>query len=100
MANVEKLAKKLDFHGMIVASMTTALVFVAGLFWRDAIQQFISEVLPEGEGLFYSFAVAMLVTIGVVVTIFVLVKTQNLRAKAREKILARRNIKKPVKKKK
>lgn len=89
MVNIQKLAQERNFHGLIVASMVTALAFVAGLFWRDAIQQLINEVIPEGEGLLYSFIVALLVTIIVAVLIIFLVKTQEWKTRAKERITAR-----------
>ncbi|MFH1328077.1 MAG: DUF5654 family protein [Candidatus Bathyarchaeota archaeon] len=100
MASIEKLAQERNFHGLIVASMVTALAFVAGLFWRDAIQQLITEIIPEGEGLLYSFIVAFLVTIIVAVIIIFLVKTQEWKTRAKERIAARRAVKKSTKKKK
>ena len=100
MASIEKLAQERNFHGLIVASMVTALAFVAGLFWRDAIQQLINEMIPEGEGLLYSFIVAFLVTIIVAIIIIFLVKTQEWKVQAKEKIIARRAVKKSTKKKK
>ena len=100
MANIQKLAQERNFHGLIVASMVTALAFVAGLFWRDAIQQLINEMIPEGEGLLYSFIVAFLVTIIVAIIIIFLVKTQEWKVQAKEKIIARRAVKKSTKKKK
>ncbi len=100
MANIEKLAQERNFHGLIVASMVTALAFVAGLFWRDAIQQLITEIIPEGEGLLYSFIVALLVTIIVAIIIIFLVKTQEWKNLAKERIAVRRELnKKAVKKK-
>tara|TARA_Y100000310_G_C20682139_1_gene816621 strand:- start:1843 stop:2148 length:306 start_codon:yes stop_codon:yes gene_type:complete len=100
MAKIEDLAQKMDIHGMIIISMTTALAFVAGLFWRDAIQQFIAEVIPEGEGLIYSFGIAVFVTIIAAVIIVVLVKSKDWKNKAVNKAKAKISARKKAKKKK
>ena len=89
MANIEQLAQEKNFHGLIVASMVTALAFVAGLFWRDAVQQLINEIVPAGEGLLYSFAVAAFVTIVIAMIIIFLMKTQDWKNIAISKAKAR-----------
>ena len=87
MASLEKAAEKLDFHGMIIASMSTALAFVAGLFWRDAINQTIDEIIPAGQGLLYSYAVAFGVTLGIGVVIFILVRSKDVTNRLKQKAL-------------
>jgi len=74
MAGVEEHGAKLDIRGAMVAMIMSALGFVAALFWRDAIQAFINEFVPEGQGMFYSFMVAIIVTVVVVIAIFIINK--------------------------
>ena len=67
----EEKAKELDIKGTMATLIISAFGFVAALFWRDAIKEFIDEVIPEGEGLMYQFAVAIIVTIIAVIAIYV-----------------------------
>lgn len=70
----EESAKSLDFEGTVVGLIVSAFGFVAALFWRDAITEFIDKIVPAGEGLTYKFLVAIIVTILAVVTIYILVR--------------------------
>ncbi|MBI5347124.1 MAG: hypothetical protein HZB66_00780 [Candidatus Aenigmarchaeota archaeon] len=63
MGSFEESAKKLDFHGLIVTSLITSFSLVVGLFWKDAVQDTIDTALPPGEGLFYKYLIAFMVTI-------------------------------------
>ncbi|MFH1420376.1 MAG: DUF5654 family protein [Candidatus Aenigmatarchaeota archaeon] len=79
MAGLEEHAQKLDFRGLFVTSIITALAFVIGLFWRDAIIGTIDAVLPQGEGLIYKYVAAIVVTLIVVVIAYVLMHAQNIK---------------------
>jgi len=72
--SVEEKAKAFDIKGTILTLIISAFGFVAALFWRDAIQDAIAKLVPEGEGLVYSFGAAIIVTIIAVVVIFVMSK--------------------------
>ncbi len=72
MASLEQAAKELNIKAAVSTLIISAFGFVAALFWRDAIKEFINEFVPEGEGLLYSFGVAIAVTVLAVVVIFVL----------------------------
>lgn len=71
MAAIEEKAKTLDIKGVILTLIISSFGFVAALFWRDAIKDMIAEIVPEGEGLTYSFAAAIIVTIIAVVAIYI-----------------------------
>ncbi len=70
MATIEERAQELDFKGVMLALIISALGFVAALFWRDAIQEAIDRLVPPGEGLAYSFGVAIVVTAIAVIVIY------------------------------
>ncbi len=84
MTSLEESAKKLDFRGMMLTSIVTALSFVVGLFWRDAISDTINQIVPGGEGLFYKYLTAIIVTVIVVVIAYVLIKSQDIGQKIRK----------------
>ena len=67
---VEEDAKQLNFEAVIISLIVSAFSFVAALFWRDAISETISQLIPEGEGLFYSYLVAAVVTVVGVLVIY------------------------------
>ncbi len=88
---VEEEAKQLNFEGVIISLIVSAFSFVAALFWRDAIQGLINELVPEGQGLAYQFGTAVLVTIIAVLAIYVLTKhISKIDDKLKEKILAKK----------
>ena len=78
MAEIERYAKKLDVRGMVFAALVTALAFVMGLFWNDAIKSTIEELLPKGEGLFYKYIAAIVVTAFVVLAIYIIIHGQKI----------------------
>ena len=67
---VEDEAAKLNFRGVIATAIISSFGFVIALFWRDAISETISQLIPEGEGLFYSYLVAAVVTVVGVLVIY------------------------------
>ena len=79
MPSVKETAKFLDFRGLIITSIITALTFVIGLFWRDAIMDTINQFIPLGQGLIYKYIAAIAVTAIVVVVAYTLMKMQNLK---------------------
>jgi len=82
---MEEKVRSLDFRGFMVSAIITALAFVVGLFWRDAISETIAVFTPPGEGLIYSYVTAILATVIVIILAFVLMKTQTIKL---EKILS------------
>lgn len=70
MVKIEEEAKSFNVKAVMVSLIVSSFGFVAALFWRDAIKELIAELVPEGEGLIYSFGVAILVTIIAVVAIY------------------------------
>ena len=87
MASVEEAAASLNIKAVIGTAIVSAFGFIIALFWRDAINQFINEIVPEGEGLFYSFAAAILVTIIAVVVIYIISKWMSTSLRERAKRL-------------
>lgn len=77
MGSFEEYAKTLNISGLITASIISALSFVVGLFWRDAIKKTIEEFVPKASGLFWSYVVAIIVTLIVVIIAFILIKLQE-----------------------
>ncbi|MBI2579828.1 MAG: hypothetical protein HYW27_02915 [Candidatus Aenigmarchaeota archaeon] len=77
MGELEDSIRKMDFRAVVFTAIITALSFVVGLFWRDAISETINAVIPEGEGLFYRYFAAMVATVIVVIIAFFLIRAQN-----------------------
>ena len=73
--------KKMDFKNIMLTAIVTAMAFVVGLFWRDAITAAIEQIVPSGEGLFYKFAAAIIVTVVVVIAVYILMRGQKLAEK-------------------
>ena len=71
--------KKLDVKGVMITSIMTALAFVVGLFWRDAIAETINQLVPEGEGLIYKYVAALIATVVVVIIGYILIKAQEIK---------------------
>ena len=70
MAGIEEQAKGLNIKAVIISLIVSSFGFVAALFWRDAIKELITKIVPEGEGLIYSFGAAIEVTIIAVIAIY------------------------------
>ena len=70
MAGIEEYARKMDIKATMLTLIVSAFGFVAALFWRDAVQSMLNAFLPEGGGLFYRFAAAIIVTIIAVIVIY------------------------------
>ena len=85
----DKLKKLSDLRTLILTSIVSALALVVGLFWNDAIKSAIEQLLPQGEGLFYKFLAAIIVTIIVVILIFILIRWYSFAEKKRAEWKAR-----------
>ncbi|MBI4019311.1 MAG: hypothetical protein HY364_03570 [Candidatus Aenigmarchaeota archaeon] len=83
MAIFEEYAQKLDFRGLMITSVITALGITVGLFWQDAISQTINQLLPQEEGLFYKYVAAVAVTILLGVIAYALMKWQESQIKTK-----------------
>ena len=79
----EKIKKLSDLRTLVLTSIVSALALVVGLFWNDAIKSAIEQLLPQGEGLFYKFIAAIIVTIVVVILIFILLRWYRFAEKKR-----------------
>ncbi len=77
---LEEASKKLDIRSLLVSSIITALAFVVGLFWNDAIRSAIETIIPTGDKVFYKFLAAVSVTIIVVVVSYLLYRSQQIKA--------------------
>jgi len=73
--------KKGDIRGVTFTALMTALAFVAGLFWNDAIRSAIEVIIPPSDKLGAKFVAAIVVTVIVVVIGVLLMKTQQLGEK-------------------
>jgi Mn2+/Fe2+ NRAMP family transporter len=77
MVSVEEAAQQMNIKAVIGTAIVSAFGFIIALFWRDAITAVITDLVPEGEGLLYSFFVAILVTIIAVVAIYMVSRWMN-----------------------
>ena len=78
MTSLEESAKKLDVRTMMISATVTALAFVVGLFWNDAIRSTIEQIIPKQESLFYKYAAAVSVTVAVVIVAYLLYRSQEI----------------------
>ena len=74
---LENELKKLNMKTIITTTILSAFGFLVALSWRDAIQKTIDILLPEGEGLLYTYLAALIVTIIAVVATYILLHIQN-----------------------
>ncbi|HLC67334.1 MAG TPA: DUF5654 family protein [archaeon] len=73
----EKMRNLTNVRAVVMTSIISALALVVGLFWNDAIKSAIDEIIPQGQGLWYKFAAALMVTVIVVVIIYVVMHSQK-----------------------
>ncbi len=79
MAKIEEEAKNLNIRGVFLAAIVSALSFVAALFWRDAVSATIDKIIPAGEGLYYKYMAAVIVTIIAAGSIYLIYRAEKLR---------------------
>ena len=73
-----KLRQFADFRTVFLTSIISALALVVGLFWNEAVKSAIEKIVPQGEGPFYKFLAAIIVTIIVVVIVYLIMHSQKL----------------------
>jgi hypothetical protein len=91
MASFEEETKNLNFRGVMIASIITAISFAVALMWRDAITETIKIYFPGGENIFFRYFSAVVITIIGVIASFVLLKSQKI--KIQELFLAEKKLK-------
>lgn len=77
----DKIKKMSDIRTLVMTSIISALALVVGLFWNEAIKAAIEQIVPQGEGLFYKFLAAIIVTIVVVMVIYIVIHSQRIAEK-------------------
>ena|SRR3990172_738657 len=95
----EASSKNLDIRGLFISAIVTALAFVVGLFWNDAIRSTIELIIPtEGEKLYYKYITAIAVTLIVSIVAYLLYRSQKIKKKdivnivEKERILAQQRL--------
>jgi Na+/H+-dicarboxylate symporter len=79
MTRVEEESRHLmGFRALLLTSITSALAFVVGLFWNDAIKSAIEQLVPKGHDIAAKFISAIMVTMIVVITVYLLFRAQRL----------------------
>ena len=73
----DKMRNLTNVRAVVMTSIVSALALVVGLFWNDAIKSAIDEIIPQGQGLSYKFAAALMVTVIVVIIIYVIMHSQK-----------------------
>ncbi len=87
MANVDEKTKQLmDIRTLMLASITSALAFVVGLFWNDAIKSAIEQFVPPGEGVAAKFISAIIVTVIVVAAVYLMFRAMHIAEKQIEEV--------------
>ena len=74
----EKTKQLMDLRTLLLTSITSALAFVVGLFWNDAIKSAIEQLVPQGQGLAAKFISAIIVTIIVVIVVYLLFRAHGI----------------------
>ena len=74
---LEQELKKLNVKTIIITTILSAFGFLVALSWRDAIQKTIDVLLPKGEGLFYNYLAALVVTIIAIIATYILIEIQK-----------------------
>jgi large-conductance mechanosensitive channel len=71
------MAEKITTGSIIQSSLITAFILAAALIWKDVISDFITQLVPARQELYYEFLAAILATIIVVIAIFAVIKTES-----------------------
>ena len=77
MAKITEAAAEFRLKEVFVTAITTALGLVVALTWNDAIQNTINTLIPPGEGLYYKYLAALVVTAGAVIAIYMMYRIQK-----------------------
>ncbi|KON33878.1 MAG: hypothetical protein AC479_02865 [miscellaneous Crenarchaeota group-6 archaeon AD8-1] len=72
-----KELKTLNIKTIIITTILSAFSFLVALTWRDAIQKTLNTFLPEGEGLFYDYLIAIIITIIAVTVTYTLLQIEK-----------------------
>src|SRR3989344_8474576 len=86
----EKMRNLTNVRAVVMTSIISALALVVGLFWNDAIKSAIDEIIPQGQGLWYKFAAAIMVTVIVVLIIYIAMHSQKAAEKRLREIKSAR----------
>ena len=90
MATFEEHAKKRDVKGMMLTAIITALSFVVGLFWNDAIRAGIEQIIPLQQRVSAKFLAAIFVTLLVIVVGYLIIRTTEIGETAGKELQRRR----------
>lgn len=74
--------RKVTISGIVKTSIVTAFTIAAALIWKDVIIATINLIFPPQDFLFYQFLAATIATIIVVISIYVILKTEQQTEKA------------------
>ena len=69
--------KTLNIKTIIITTILSAFSFLVALTWRDAIQKTLNTFLPEGEGLFYDYLTALIITLIAVTVTYTLLHLEK-----------------------
>ncbi len=92
MPSLEEYARKRDVRGMFITAIITAMAFVVGLFWNDAIRSGIETIIPVQERLSAKFMAAFAVTVLVVLVAWTLVRTEEIGETAAKQLQKRMSV--------
>ena len=76
----EKTKQLMDLRTLMLTSITSALAFVVGLFWNDAIKSAIEKLVPQSQDVAAKFASAIIVTLIVVIVVYFLFRAHSIAA--------------------
>ena len=74
--SIEEL-KTLNIKTIMITTILSAFSFLVALTWRDAIRKTLNTFLPEGEGLYYDYLAAIIITMIAVAVTYTLLHIQK-----------------------
>jgi len=69
--------KKIKASDIIERAIIPAFTIATAFIWKDVILDFIKEIVPQSDLLFYKFLTAVLATIFIMGIIYVILRTEH-----------------------
>ncbi|MBI5072921.1 hypothetical protein HZA99_03815 [Candidatus Woesearchaeota archaeon] len=83
---IQEQAQKFNITSIMITAIVTALAFVVGLFWNDATKTTIESLFPNSDAIGMKLVVAIFVTVGVTIAIYIIYRTQKITEKYEKKL--------------
>jgi len=87
----EQAAAKFRIKSIIITMILSALGFLVALQWKDSIKETIDLLIPAGEGLLYSYAVSIGLTVFAVIVTYILLRVEKMDLIPEDKVKTKIN---------